>query len=119
MSKAVPIGVYNIARTAVDKDEVKRWLAFVGVDVDTFQIPDDGAVSNPAFLIALAAKRCYKSFEAGLNPNVTKIRKDYGEYIDNILKSGHGSVRSAHAMKAISMLPPMGKTRANCHARTH
>ncbi len=32
------------------------------------------------------------SFEAGLNPNVTKVRKDYVEFFDNILKSGHGSV---------------------------
>lgn len=32
------------------------------------------------------------SFEIGLNPNVSKVRTDMVEYIDNILASGHGSV---------------------------
>jgi thymidylate synthase (FAD) len=32
------------------------------------------------------------SFEVGLNKNVTKIREDIVEYIDNVLASGHGSV---------------------------
>lgn len=90
MPTPIDIEFFNIAKTVVDKDEVKRWLAHVGAE--NFEIPDDGAVSNPALLIALAAKRCYMSFEAGLNPNVTKVRKDYVDYFDNILGSGHGSV---------------------------
>lgn len=89
----VPIGIFNVARTQVDKDEVKRWLKFIGVS-DEYELPEDGGVSNPALLIALAAKRCYKSFEVNpaLNPNVTQIRKDWAEYLDNVLKVGHGSV---------------------------
>lgn len=90
MPTQVPIELFNIASTRVNKDEVERWLKFLGAN--EFEIPDDGAVSNPALLIALAAKRCYMSFEAGLNPNVTKVRKDYADYFDNILASGHGSV---------------------------
>lgn len=90
MPTPIDIEFFNIAKTVVDKDEVKRWLDHVGAE--SFEIPDDGAVSNPALLIALAAKRCYMSFEAGLNPNVTKVRKDYVDYFDNILGSGHGSV---------------------------
>jgi thymidylate synthase (FAD) len=43
-------------------------------------------------LVELAGRRCYNSFQEGLNPNVTRIRKDIQEYIDNILKSGHGSI---------------------------
>ena len=86
----VEIEFFNIASTKVNQIEVKRWLTHVGAD--NFVIPEDGAVSDPALLIALAAKRCYMSFEAGLNPNVTKVRKDYVEFFDNILKSGHGSV---------------------------
>lgn len=93
MAKKVPIEVFNIARTQVDRDEVRRWLDFVGVSTE-YELPEDGAVSNPALLIALAAKRCYKSFEvnASLNPNITQIRKDWGEYLDNVMKVGHGSV---------------------------
>ena len=39
-----------------------------------------------------AGRRCYMSFEVGLNPNISKIREEIGVYIDNILASGHGSV---------------------------
>jgi thymidylate synthase (FAD) len=35
---------------------------------------------------------CYRSWEEGLNPNVTRIRRDQGEYFINLLRSGHGSV---------------------------
>lgn len=89
----VPIGIFRVAHTVVDRDEVKRWLKFVGVS-DEYELPEDGGVSNPALLIALAAKRCYKSFEANpaLNPNLTQIRKDWAEYLDNVMKVGHGSV---------------------------
>jgi thymidylate synthase (FAD) len=39
---------------------------------------------------------CYKSFEVGLNKNVTKVREDSSDYFENILQSRHGSVL-AHA----------------------
>lgn len=90
MPSQVPIEVFRIGRTVVDEDEVKRWMKFIGAD--QFEIPDEDSVTNPALLIALAGKRCYMSFQAGLNPNVNRIRQDYVEYFDNILKSGHGSV---------------------------
>lgn len=90
MPTTVPIEIFNIARTEVDRDAVRRWLDFLGAE--EFVIPDDQAVTDPALLVALAGKRCYKSFVKGLNPNVSKIRADYAEYFDNILASGHGSV---------------------------
>ena len=40
----------------------------------------------------IAGRLCYRSFKPGLNPNVTKIRTDSKEYIENILKHKHGSV---------------------------
>lgn len=92
MPKQIDITIRNIARTVVDRDEVRLWLNDIGVSED-YQLPDDGAVTSPALLIALAAKRCYKSFEVGhLNPNITKVRTDFTEYLDNVIKSGHGSV---------------------------
>ncbi len=90
MPTQVPIKVFRIGRTVVDKEEVKRWMAHIGAH--EFEIPDDEAITNPALLIALAGKRCYMSFQEGLNPNVTRIRKEYVDYFDNILASGHGSV---------------------------
>lgn len=85
------IQIFNIAKTQVDKEEVRRWLDSIGVSQE-WEFPPEEVISNPALNVALAAKRCYMSFEAGLNPNVTKVRKDYVEYFDNVLKSGHGSV---------------------------
>lgn len=108
MPRQVEIQIYNIARTAVDIREVERWMKFLGADEffdeqfcnrvqdENDENPGFNAIAKPcsdgALLVALAAKRCYKSFQVGLNPNITKVRKDLCEYIDNILASGHGSV---------------------------
>ncbi len=86
----VDIRVFMLAKTQVQKEAVQAWLDHLGAN--EFEIPGPEAVTDPALLIALAAKRCYMSFQKSLNPNVTKVRKDMAEYIDNILKSGHGSV---------------------------
>jgi thymidylate synthase (FAD) len=45
-----------------------------------------------SILAAIAGKRCYRSFVAGLNPNVTKTRTEIDDYFENIFQSGHGSV---------------------------
>lgn len=82
------IQVHMLAHTHVDENAVHGWLDKLGVSRD-YELP---AVDDPALLVALAAKRCYMSFEEGLNVNVTRVRKDIVEYLDNILKSGHGSV---------------------------
>ncbi len=90
MPKVIDIEIFPIAQTQVNPLIVQKWLEYIGVDIDKWQAPSN--ISDPALLIALAAKRCYMSFEVGLNPNVTKIRKDYTEYFDNLLRSKHGSV---------------------------
>lgn len=89
MSKT-EIDIFAISKTQVNKKEVDRWLKFLGAD--EFVIPEDEVITNPALLVALAGKRCYKAFQVSLNPNLTRVRNDYDEYFDNILKSGHGSV---------------------------
>src|ERR1700674_2534763 len=37
-------------------------------------------------------RACYRSWEPGLNPNVTRVRTDQREYFENLLRSAHGSV---------------------------
>lgn len=86
----VNIGIFNIARTKVCREAVAKWMEFIGAD--EFVIPEDGAISDPALLVALAGKRCYMAFQKSLNPNLTRVRSDYVDYFDNILSSGHGSV---------------------------
>lgn len=90
MPSRVPIEVFRIGRTVVDREEVSRWMTHIGAA--EFEIPENENVTDPALLIALAGKRCYMSFVEGLNPNVNRIRKEYVDYFDNILASGHGSV---------------------------
>lgn len=96
MSRNVKIEIFTLAQTRVNPEEVVKWLKFLEVTdqyiEDLCDSIERDEITDPALLIAMAAKRCYKSFEAGLNPNVTKVRSDWTEYIDNILKSGHGSV---------------------------
>lgn len=104
MPRTVPIEVFNIARTMVDRAEVRRWLDYLGAH--SYELPVEESVTDPALLVALAAKRCYMSFEVGLNPNVTKVRSDMVDYFDNILASKHGSVLEhsvySYAMEGIS-----------------
>lgn len=87
MPRNVEIQIFNIAKTQVDVFEVRRWMEHLGTKFDP-----PAYLTDPAALIALAAKRCYMSFEPGLNPNVTRVRENYVDYFDNILRSGHGSV---------------------------
>lgn len=90
MPRQVDIGIFNTGRTMVDRKEVRRWLDYLGVS--DFDIPGPEEMSDPALLVALEAKRCYMSFQPGLNPNVTKVRSDYVEYLENVIRSRHGSV---------------------------
>ena len=84
------ISVRVLARTQVDREAVREWLDEMGAD--EFEIPAEEIISDPALLVALAAKQCYMAFQPGLNPNVNKVRKDMLEYLDNVLKQRHGSV---------------------------
>ena len=96
------IGVFVLGQTVVDREAVQRWLHYLGVD--DFELPEPDEITDPALLIALAGKRCYKSFKVdpALNPNITKIREDYAVYLDNILAAGHGAV-AEHAVYNIAI----------------
>lgn len=61
----------------VSADGIDRFLA----------MPDGGET-----LIELAGRMCYRSFEVGLNPNVTRIRRESKDYFGNILEKGDGSI---------------------------
>ncbi len=84
--------VHLIAKSHFEKDEHANWLVDRGVSDETVQRMQAADKTDAEVVIESAGRRCYMSFEVGLNPNVTKIREDVAEYIDNVLKSGHGSV---------------------------
>lgn len=43
-------------------------------------------------LVEAAGRICYRSWEPGMNPNVTRIRENRADYFENIMRSAHGSV---------------------------
>jgi thymidylate synthase (FAD) len=53
--------------------------------------PTEGPTAGE-LLLEFGGRACYRSWEPGLNPNVSRIRTDRREYFANILRSGHGSV---------------------------
>ena len=48
--------------------------------------------NDSEFLIELAGRSCYRSFGVGLNPNVTKVRDNSRDYLQNVLEKGDGSI---------------------------
>lgn len=86
---------FLIAKPAVDYLQMGEYLENVGAEnwlVRVGESLNDGKVTSAEVLTEFAGRHCYRSWEPGLNPNVTKVREDSKEYLGNILKSGHGSV---------------------------
>ena len=85
--KTIEPQIFLIGETKVNPIEVKRYLKHIGAENWTTD-----ATTDIEYLSELFGRGCYKSYEIGLNPNISKIRKGNDVYLDNILKSGHGSV---------------------------
>lgn len=73
---------------------ISLYLRGIGVSQDTLEKLQTqmDSVSSAERLTMVGGKLCYNSFQAGLNPNITKVRDDASQYLENILASGHGSV---------------------------
>ncbi|GAB2977629.1 FAD-dependent thymidylate synthase [Streptomyces pseudoechinosporeus] len=80
-----------IARPQLDYEEVAGYLAEVGGE-NWLERVDRGELDDAQNLAEFAGRVCYRSWEPGLNPNVTRIRTDQDESLRNILSSAHGSV---------------------------
>lgn len=88
MGNLIEPKVYKIAETKINDDQVVAWLEDIHGDECLAHVMGNDAEK----LIEFAGRRCYKSYRAGLNPNVTRIRKDSQIYHENVLKSKHGSI---------------------------
>ncbi len=85
--KQVEPQVFLLARPAIDEEGLAAYLQAVGAPGWATDAP-----SAAEKLIEVAGRSCYRSFEPGLNPNVTKIREGSKAYLENILAVKHGSV---------------------------
>jgi thymidylate synthase (FAD) len=104
--------VFLIARPSIDVEGMRGYLRDVGgeswlqrrlgeagavTDGREADVAADvggrGGIPNAGeLLVEFAGRACYRSWEPGLNPNVSKVRTDQREYFANILRSAHGSV---------------------------
>jgi thymidylate synthase (FAD) len=86
--------VYLIARPSIDVEGMRGYLADVGGESWLERRLDEssGAPNGGELVVEFGGRACYRSWEPGLNPNVTKVRTDQREYFANILRSAHGSV---------------------------
>jgi thymidylate synthase (FAD) len=86
--------VFLVARPSVSLDGLHGYLSDVGGEtwLERRLEESEGNPNPGELLIEFAGRACYRSWQPGLNPNVTKIRTDQREYFANILRSGHGSV---------------------------
>jgi thymidylate synthase (FAD) len=85
--------VHLIARPSVDLEAMRSYLEEVGGGSWLANRLEGGAAPNDGeMLVEFAGRMCYRSWEPGLNRNVTRIRTDKDEYFGNLLASMHGSV---------------------------
>lgn len=86
--------VFLIARPSIDVEGMRGYLADVGGEswLDRRLEESDRAPNAGELIVEFGGRACYRSWEPGLNPNVSRVRTDQREYFANILRSAHGSV---------------------------
>jgi thymidylate synthase ThyX len=90
--------VFLIARPSIDIEGMRGYLKDVGGESWLERRLEEsgggagGDLNHGELIVEFGGRACYRSWEPGLNPNVTKVRTDQGEYFANILRSAHGSV---------------------------
>jgi thymidylate synthase (FAD) len=86
--------VFLIARPSIDVEGMRGYLADVGGEswLERRLDESEGTPNGGELIVEFGGRACYRSWEPGLNPNVTKVRTDQREYFANILRSAHGSV---------------------------
>lgn len=81
--------IYLVAQTRVNLDEMYLYLEKVGGREwysRSYEHNDADMLSE------FAGRLCYRSWEPGLNANVTSIRRDSARYLQNIIEVEHGSI---------------------------
>jgi len=85
--KTVEPKVFLVGETRIVEEGLRAYFEHLGVPEWETDAPSD-----PERLCEVYGRLCYRSFEPGLNPNVTRVRDGNQPYLSNIVASGHGSV---------------------------
>ncbi len=82
-----------LATPTLNKTAIHDYLQEIGGLKWWERVFDGGPRQSDAeALVEFCGRLCYKSWDVGLNANVTKVREDSAAYLRNILDSRHGSV---------------------------
>jgi thymidylate synthase (FAD) len=86
--------IHLIARPSIDLDAMDSYLEDVGGAswLERRRGEARGRPNAAQLLVEFCGRVCYRSWEPGLNKNVTKVRHDQHDYLGNLLSSLHGSV---------------------------
>lgn len=98
--------VFCITGPEIDWDEVMRYLKGKGglkwfervyplcLDTDRLDSAGNltGVLDDGEALVEFMGRLCYRSFDVGLNANVTSVREDSPAYLANVISQLHGSV---------------------------
>jgi thymidylate synthase (FAD) len=79
--------VFLVGETRVVEEGLQAYLEHVGAPGWKTDAPSD--VER---LCEVYGRLCYRSFEPGLNPNVTRVRQGNAAYLKHVIEVGHGSV---------------------------
>jgi thymidylate synthase ThyX len=95
--------VFLIARPSIDVEGMRAYLEDVGgASWLDRRVEEGDELNGGELLVEFGGRACYRSWEPGLNANVSRVRTDQREYFANILRSAHGSVLE-HANYSFAM----------------
>lgn len=89
--KSVEPEVHLISRPAIDYGAVTEYLKGVGGE-SWLQRLDQGDLDAAQNLVEFSGRLCYRSWDVGLNPNVSRVRSNQDDHLTNLLAKAHGSV---------------------------
>lgn len=83
--------VHLVARPSIDYDALAGYLESIG-GTGWLERLDRGELADAQNLAEFAGRLCYRSWEPGLNPNVSRVRANQSDHLANLLAQAHGSV---------------------------
>ncbi|MGO2036454.1 MAG: FAD-dependent thymidylate synthase, partial [Brevibacterium sp.] len=89
--RQVEPSVELLAKPSIDWESMRTYLDEVGGTswADRVEEADSPDAED---LLEFSGRMCYRSWEPGLNPNVSRVRTDSAQYLGNVIASQHGSV---------------------------
>ena len=88
--------VFLIGETRIIEEGLQAYLDHLGIPDWTSDAPTDSEK-----LVEVMGRLCYRSFQPGMNRNVTRIRERNRDYLANILDVKHGSVTEHPVMNFV------------------